>query len=53
MKVLSRDPGRKLERRAANGLAIRAVTQPYQIGVNACLPSDVTALAYAINFHRP
>ena len=51
MQVLARDPGRKLERRAAHGLAIRAMTNLYQTGVDACLPGDVSEKAGAVYLH--
>ena len=44
MKFLARDPGRKLERRAAHGLAIRIITHPY-------LSGDVAAKAGAVYLH--
>ena len=49
--MLAGNAGSELERRAAHGLAIRAVTNPYQIGVDKRLPGDVATKAGTVNLH--
>ena len=47
--MLARNAGGELERRAAHGLAIGAVTDPDKVGVDGRLPGDIPTEAAAVD----
>ena len=51
-KLVTRDAGSELKCRSTDGLAIGAVANPHQRGVDHSRPGDVTSKAGATDIHR-